>query len=142
MPAMNYFDSNRTNTVILKFEVVKVMRCSAGSGYSINLLRYGILKMVKLFNPIIKFILNLVNKILFGILSQSFNHNFPFNLLIPNFTIFKINALNPYNSVTKYFCFHLFWKFIFGDPQYTHIHSIDVCWPWITKCTNLVFLHW
>ena len=24
------------------------MRCSAGSGYSINLLRYGILKMVKL----------------------------------------------------------------------------------------------
>ena len=33
---MNYFDSNRTNTVILKFEAVKV----------INLLR--ILKMVKL----------------------------------------------------------------------------------------------
>jgi hypothetical protein len=37
-----------------------------------------------------KFILNLVNKILFGILSQSFNHNFTFNLLIPNFTIFNI----------------------------------------------------
>ena len=42
------------------------------------------------FNPIIKFILNLVNKILFGIWSHSFNHNFAFNLLIPNFTIFKI----------------------------------------------------
>ena len=25
--SMNYFDSNRTNTVILEFEVVKVMRC-------------------------------------------------------------------------------------------------------------------
>ena len=45
-----------------------------------------------------------------------------------------------YNSVTKFF-FHLFWKFTFGDPQYAHIHSIDVCRPWITKCTNLVFLH-
>ena len=42
------------------------------------------------FNPIIKFILNLVNKILFSILSHSFNHNFAFNILIPNFTIFKI----------------------------------------------------
>ena len=31
---MNYFDSNRTNTVILKFEAVKIS--------------YGILKMVKL----------------------------------------------------------------------------------------------
>ena len=48
MAGMNYFDSNSTNTVILEFEAVKVMRCSAGSGYSINLLRYGILKMVKL----------------------------------------------------------------------------------------------
>jgi len=27
MADMNYFDSNRTNTVILKFEAVKVMRC-------------------------------------------------------------------------------------------------------------------
>ena len=35
-------------------------------------------------------LMNLVNKILFGILSHSFNHNFAFNLLIPNFTIFKI----------------------------------------------------
>jgi hypothetical protein len=26
MASMNYFDSNRTNTVILKFEAVKVMR--------------------------------------------------------------------------------------------------------------------
>ena len=30
--------------------------------------------------------MNLVNKILFGILSESFNHNFAFHLLIPNFT--------------------------------------------------------
>ena len=37
-------------------------------------------------------------------------------------------------------CFHLFWKFTFGDPQYTHIHSIDVCRPWMTKCTNLACL--
>jgi hypothetical protein len=37
-----------------------------------------------------KFKLNFVNKILFGILSHSFNHNFAFNLLISNFTIFKI----------------------------------------------------
>ena len=42
---MNYFDSNRTNTVILKFET---SRWCAGSGYSINLLRYGILQLVKL----------------------------------------------------------------------------------------------
>ena len=34
--------------------------------------------------------LNLVNKILFGILSHNFNHNFAIHLLIPNFTIFKI----------------------------------------------------
>jgi uncharacterized membrane protein YccF (DUF307 family) len=37
-----------------------------------------------------QFILNLINTILFGILSHSFNHNFVFHLLIPNFTIFKI----------------------------------------------------
>ena len=39
MTGINYFDSNRTivtNTAILKFEAVKVMRC------------YGIFKMVKL----------------------------------------------------------------------------------------------
>ena len=39
MAGINYFDSNRTivtNTAILKFEAVKVMRC------------YGIFKMVKL----------------------------------------------------------------------------------------------
>jgi hypothetical protein len=39
---------------------------------------------------VIKFILNLVNKTIFGILSHNFNHNFTFHLLIPNFTIFKI----------------------------------------------------
>jgi hypothetical protein len=50
----------------------------------------------------------------------------------------RTNAFNPYNSVTKFFFLHLFWKFIFGDPQYTHIHSIDVCRPWITKWTNLI----
>jgi hypothetical protein len=38
------------------------------------------------------------------------------------------NALNPYNSVTNFF-FHLFRKFTIGDPQYAHIHSIDVCRP-------------
>jgi hypothetical protein len=27
------------------------------------------------------------------------------------------NALNPYNSVTKFFFFNLFWKFTFGVPQ-------------------------
>jgi hypothetical protein len=36
MAGMNYFDSNRTNTVILKFEAVKVINIS-----------YGILKMAK-----------------------------------------------------------------------------------------------
>ena len=45
------------------------------------------------FNPIIKFILNLVNIILFGILSHSFNHNFAFNFLIPNFTIWPPRIL-------------------------------------------------
>ena len=51
------------------------------------------------------------------------------------------NALNPYNSVTKFFFLHLFSKFTFGDPQYAHIHFIDVCRPWlawITKWTNLI----
>ena len=43
---MNYFDSNRTNTVILKFEAVKCTLTASnfkitvtGSGYSINLLQ-------------------------------------------------------------------------------------------------------
>ena len=36
--------------------------------------------------------MNLVNKILFGILSHSFNHNFAIHLLIPNFTIIKLEA--------------------------------------------------
>ena len=39
MAGMNYFDSNRTNTVILKFEAVKV---------AIPSISYRILKMVKL----------------------------------------------------------------------------------------------
>jgi hypothetical protein len=33
------------------------------------------------------------------------------------------NAFNPYNSVSKFFFLHLFWKFTFGDPRYAHIHS-------------------
>ena len=41
---MNYFDSNRTNTVMLKFEAVKVMRLVV----AIPSISYGILKMVKL----------------------------------------------------------------------------------------------
>jgi hypothetical protein len=39
------------------------------------------------------------------------------------------------------FFLHLFWKFTFGDPQCAHIHSIDVCRPWITKQYKL-FFHW
>ena len=63
---MNYFDSNRTNTVILKFEAVKVMRC------------YGILKMVKLGIKRLKakLWLKLLLKIPKRILLTRFNINF------------------------------------------------------------------
>jgi hypothetical protein len=36
MAGMNYFDSNRTNTVILKFEAVKVMRWNFKNGKKKN----------------------------------------------------------------------------------------------------------
>ena len=69
MAGMNYFDSNRTNMVILKFEAVKVMRC------------YGILKMIKLGIKRLKakLWLKLLLKIPKRILLTRFNINFIIN---------------------------------------------------------------
>jgi hypothetical protein len=36
------------------------------------------------------------------------------------------NAFNPYNSVTKFFFLHLFWKFTFEDTQYAHMMCVWV----------------
>jgi hypothetical protein len=123
--------------------------------YSINLLRYGILKMVKLGIQRLKakLWLKLWLKIPKRIVLKRFNINLIIGLNaflrsvfmhnLDQFTHKQIkvrrllckfvsdcpgyasinsgkNALNSYNSVTKYFFFHLFWKFIFGDPQYAH----------------------
>jgi hypothetical protein len=73
------------------------------------------------------------------------------NAFNPILTLFSRNLQNDCQlflslfNVCIFFSFHIcFENLPLGIPsKHTYsIHSIDVCRPWITKCTNLVFLHW